>query len=137
VIHGPKPVCQLTTTIEVENFPKLQGNVTELVEAIRSQSESFGTKYEFAKIVECDLKQNPKRFISSEPVGYLAKSVIIATGATAKYLGLPNEEKLKTKGVYAYSVCNGHLFKNETVVVIRDGDADIEESLFLSRICSK
>lgn len=135
VLHGDVPGGQLTGTTEIENFPAFKGTGPELVETMEKQATEAGAQFEYSKIIECDLSVNPKRLVSDIGDLYTCKALIIATGATAQYLGLPNEERLKMKGVSGCATCDGPLYRGKDVVVVGGGDAAVEEALFLSHIC--
>lgn len=136
VLHGPTPGGQLTGTTDLENFPGWTGTGPDLVMKIEEQATNAGAEYRFEVVTECDLKSNPKILKTDCDTSYEAQTVIIATGANAMYLGLPNEERLKGKGVSGCATCDGPLYKGKDVVVVGGGDAAVEEALFLSRICT-
>lgn len=139
---GIQPGGQLTTTTEVENFPGYQNGITgpKMMLDLQKQAERFGTKifYEVVNkvIFSFDYGGIHKMYISNDK-NVLSKSVIIATGASPKYLGLEVEEKFKGKGISTCAICDGFFYKNNPVVVIGGGDTAIEESIFLSKFCSK
>lgn len=135
VLHGEIPGGQLTTTTELENFPGWKGTGPELVQKIEEQATAAGADYRYEVVTEVDFSTNPKRISTDCDTRYLAKAVIIATGAKAMYLGIPSEERLKGKGVSACATCDGPLYKGKNVVVVGGGDAAAEEALILSKIC--
>jgi len=137
VLHGDVPGGQLTYTSEIENYPGFNGTGTELVKLMEKQATHAGASYKSDKIVSVDLSVFPRRLISENNHGYLCKSLIIATGARAKYLGLENEERLKNRGVSGCAKCDGPLYTGKNVVVVGGGDVAVEEALYLSRICEK
>ena len=134
VLHGQTPGGQLTGTTELSNFPGWTGTGPELVMKIEEQATNEGAEYRFEIVTEADLKSNPKVLKTDTGATYHTKVVIIATGATAMYLGLPNEERLKSKGVSGCAMCDGPLYKGKNVIVVGGGDAAAEEALFLSHI---
>ena len=135
VLHGGTPGGQLTGTTELENFPGWKGTGPELVAKIEEQATEAGARYEFEIVTFADVKATPKKIATDLGNAYLARAVVIATGANAMYLGLESEERLKQKGVCGCATCDGPLFKGQDVVVVGGGDAAAEEALFLSHIC--
>jgi thioredoxin reductase (NADPH) len=135
VIAGTTPGGQLTTTTDVENYPGFPVGVQgpELMELWRKQAERFRADLIDDNVSKVDFKQRPLRVWTSD-VAHEGRTVIVATGANAKYLGLPNEERLKGHGVSACAVCDGMFFKNLEVVVVGGGDTAMEESLYLSKL---
>jgi thioredoxin reductase (NADPH) len=125
---------QLMLTTEVENFPGFPEGIQgpEMMPLFRKQAERFGTRFETVHVTKLDLKSNPKK-VWFEDKEYLAQTVIIATGATAKYLGLPSETKFSGFGVSACATCDGAFFKNKKVIVVGGGDSAMEEANFLTR----
>lgn len=137
VYTGSEPGGQLTTTSDVENFPGYPNSVTgpELMEDLRNQAEKFGTVVKYEKIVGVDFTKSPHKLISETGEEVLAHTVIIATGASAKWLNIPNEDRLKNKGVSACAVCDGFFFKKQEVAVVGGGDTAAEEAYYLSKLC--
>lgn len=134
---GLIPGGQLMFTTDVENYPGFPEKVSgqDLMQRFRDQAAHQGTEIVTADVSKVDLSQRPfKVWVESDL--YLAKTVIIATGARANYIGLPNEEALKNKGVSACAVCDGALFRNQPVVVVGGGDTAMEEAMYLSGLCS-
>ena len=131
---------QLTTTTDVENYPGFPEGVEgpELMQLFRKQAERFGTGMVQQDVVEVDFSKRPFRIISDE-TEVLANSVIICTGATAKRMGVPNEEKMWNNGMSACAVCDGALpmFRNQPLMVIGGGDTAVEEGTFLTKFGSK
>ncbi len=136
---GLIPGGQLMFTTEVENYPGFPTGVTgqEMMALFREQAERQGTKLVTADVQKVDLSSRPFKVWVGEDENelYLAKTVIVATGARANYLGLESEEKLKNKGVSACAVCDGALFRNEDVVVVGGGDTAMEEATYLAGLC--
>lgn len=130
---------QLTTTTEVENFPgfpeSIQGPV--LMEEMRKQAERFGTEINLGVITSADFSNYPFKLVADEQQEIEAEAVIIATGASAKYLGLESEERLKGSGVSGCAVCDGFFYKGMDVAVVGGGDTAAEDATYLSNICNK
>jgi len=138
MISGEEVGGQLMTTTEVENFPGFADGVTgpELMEIMKKQAERFGTKMMSKNVTKVDLKSSPKKvWIGDEE--HHAKTVILSTGASAKYLGLPSEKEFANKGVSACATCDGAFFQNVPVAVVGGGDTAMEEALFLTRFATK
>ena len=137
--QGPQPGGQLMITGDVENYPGYKYGVMgpTMMEDFRIQAERFGTIFRDGNISQVDFSVFPRLLITDHGTHILAQSVIIATGATAKWLGLPSEKKLYGKGVSACAVCDGFFFKNETVAVVGGGDTAAEEALHLAKLCKK
>ena len=137
--EGLEPGGQLTTTTEVENFPGYPEGVAgpQLMADMRKQAERFGTDIRFGMITQVDLSQRPFRVIVDGQKEILADSLIIATGATAKYLGLESEERYKGQGVSACATCDGFFYRGQDVAVIGGGDSACEEASYLATICRK
>ena len=137
IIAGAEPGGQLTTTTEVENWPgdsdDLQG--PDLMERMKKHAEKFGVEIINDHISKVDLEQSP--FLLSGTDSYQADTLIIATGASAKYLGLPSEQEFLGRGVSACATCDGFFYKGQEVAVIGGGNTAAEEALYLSNICSK
>src|SRR5262249_40249279 len=135
---GLIPGGQLMFTTDVENYPGFPEKVTgqELMQRFRDQAEHQGTEIVTADVTKVDLSQAPFQIWvgdAAEPT--LAKTVIIATGARANYIGLPSEDKLKNKGVSACAVCDGALFRGQDVAVVGGGDTAMEEASYLAGLC--
>ncbi len=137
---GGLPGGQLMTTTEVENFPGFPKGVSgpDLMIGIKGQAERFGTRMLMQDVEEVDFSKRPMR-VRSDGQDYFAQSVIIATGASARYLGLESESRLLNKGVSACATCDGALpiFRDKELIVIGGGDTAIEEAQFLTRFASK
>lgn len=136
VFHGHLAGGQLTMTNDVENFPTFKGTGPELVRSIQQQAEKAGAVFIEDTVSQAQLTLFPKRIVTEMGDGYLAKAVIIATGANARYLGLKNEQRLKNRGVSACATCDGPLFSGKDVIVVGGGDSAITEALTLNRICN-
>ncbi len=138
VIEGLAPGGQLTTTTEVENYPGFDHGVdgTELVAIMRRQAERFGTRFESGEVTAVDFKGPAHALTLSDGRVLSARTVIIATGASAMYLGLESERQLMGKGVTACATCDGAFFRNQRVAVVGGGDTAMEEALFLARLCA-
>ena len=138
---GLIPGGQLMFTTDVENYPGVPEGVTgqEMMAKFREQAERQGTEIVTADVQKVDFSSRPFKIWVGEDENelHLAKTVIIATGARANYVGLPNEEKLKNKGVSACAVCDGALYRNQAVAVVGGGDTAMEEASYLAGLCSK
>ena len=139
VLEGTQPGGQLTTTSEVENFPGFPEGIDGfmMMDNLRKQASKFGAKYEHAKVDQIKIDQNKKILFAGDKV-YEAKSVIIATGASPRLLGIPGEKEMYGgKGVTTCATCDGAFYRDMDVIVIGGGDSACEEALFLTRFCSK
>ena len=135
LIAGLQPGGQLTTTTEVDNWPGDHAGVQgpDLMERMRLHAERFETRIVYDTIVAADLKARPLR-LTGDSAEYTCDALIIATGASARYLGLPSEEAFKGKGVSACATCDGFFYRNQPVAVIGGGNTAVEEALYLSHI---
>lgn len=132
-----QPGGQLMITTEVENYPGFPEGITgpELMERFRKQAERFGTEFKTEDVIRVELKGPVKKlWIESQSEPILAKAVIIATGAVARWTGAKGEKELRNFGVSACATCDGSLFKNEDVIVVGGGDTAMEEALYLANI---
>lgn len=139
VLSGLEPGGQLTTTTDVDNFPGFPKGISgpQLVTDMKVQAERFGTEV-LPETVKTVRQEDNKTFsIETEKNTYQAKTIIITTGASAMYLGLPSETKLRGKGVSACATCDGFFFRGKEVVVIGGGDTAMEEATFLSKFATK
>ena len=138
---GLTPGGQLTETTEVDNFPGYPKGITGpvLMEDLKAQAERFGTQVRFGLVTRADLKVTPKRIWVDETTEITADTVIISTGASAKWLGLENETRLRMNagGVSACAVCDGFFFKGQDVAIVGAGDTAAEEATYLSKLCKK
>ena len=139
MVAGMQPGGQLTITTEVENYPGFASAIQGpwLMEQMQAQVEHLGTRVTYDLVISADLAVRP--FVLSGDSGrrYTADSLIIATGAQAKWLGLPNEEKFKGFGVSACATCDGFFFKGKKVVVVGGGNTAVEEALFLTNFANE
>lgn len=138
---GLTPGGQLTETTEVDNFPGYPKGITgpELMEDLKAQAERFGTEVRFGLATKADLKATPKRIWIDETTEITADTVIISTGASAKWLGLENETRLRMNagGVSACAVCDGFFYRGQDVAIVGAGDTAAEEATYLSKLCNK
>ncbi len=134
---GLIPGGQLMFTTDVENYPGFPEKVrgSDLMQRFRDQAERQGTTFVTADVTRVDLSQRPFKVWADEEEPYLAKTVILATGARANYLGLDSEDKLKNRGVSACAVCDGALYRNKDVAVVGGGDTALEEATYLAGLC--
>ena len=139
LIAGIQPGGQLTITTDVENYPGFADVVQGpwLMEQMRAQAEHVGTKMVHDHIASVELSRRPFRLIGDSGTVYTCDALIIATGAQARWLNLPSEEKFKGFGVSACATCDGFFYKNREVVVIGGGNTAVEEALFLTHFASK
>ena len=141
ILTGMEPGGQLTTTTDVENFPGYPEAVTgpELMADLQKQAERFGTeiKYEYVTEVTFGEKEGDIHHVKTNTAEYQTRSIIISTGATAKYLGLDDETKYAGSGVSACATCDGFFYRGKDVAVVGGGDTAAEEATYLSKLCNK
>jgi thioredoxin reductase (NADPH) len=138
LVEGFQPGGQLTITSEVENFPGFADGVMgpALMEEMKKQATRFGTRFVAGEVTRVDLSRRPFQ-LWIEQEAYTADAVIVSTGASAKWLGLPSEKQYQGRGVSACATCDGFFFKNLEVAVVGGGDTAIEEATFLTKFASK
>jgi thioredoxin reductase (NADPH) len=136
VIEGMQPGGQLTTTTEVENYPGFDDSLdgSALVTRMRAQAERFGARYIMDELTTADLSGQPLRLTLAGGDTLETQTLIIATGATARYLGLPSEQRLIGKGVSGCATCDGAFYRGQKVAVVGGGDTAMEDALFLARL---
>jgi thioredoxin reductase (NADPH) len=136
---GAQPGGQLTITTDVENYPGYPDGIMgpEMMEDFRKQAERFGTQVRYGMATAVDFSGHPHKVIIDDQITIHADTVIISTGASAKWLGIESEERLNGKGVSACAVCDGFFFKGQDVAIVGAGDTACEEASYLSNICTK
>ena len=139
VIQGLQPGGQLTTTTDVDNYPGYRDGITgpEMMEDFKAQAERFGTDTRWGMVTKVDFSKRPFMIEIDEKENILAESVIIATGASAKWLGIEDEKRLNGYGVSACATCDGFFYKGKEVVVVGAGDTAAEEATYLAKMCTK
>lgn len=139
VIEGPQPGGQLTTTTEVENWPGEEKGIMgpELMQKMRVQAERFGTRFSGETVTAVDFSATPLKLMTDAGKTYETQTVIIATGASARRLGLESEKALFGKGVSACATCDGPFFRGKEIAVVGGGDAAMEEATFLTKFATK
>lgn len=137
--QGPQPGGQLTITNDVENFPGYADGIQgpQMMQDLEKQARRFGTDVRYGMATSVDFSCSPKKIFIDDTHEIHAESVIIATGASAKWLGLPSEEKYNGRGVSACAVCDGFFFRNQEVAIVGGGDTAAEEATYLANLCSK
>ena len=138
LLAGPQKGGQLTTTTEVENFPGFEHGIdgNQLMNNMEAQAARFETKIEYGEVRSVDLSKRPFTLVTDDKT-YKAEALIIATGASAKYLGLNSETAYRNHGVSACATCDGFFYKGQSVAVVGGGDTALEEASYLANICSK
>ncbi len=136
---GGTPGGQLTTTNDVENYPGYPDGINgpQMMLDFQKQAERFGTKIHYGVVTSVDFSSYPLRVTVDEKQEIVAESVIIATGASAKYLGIPSETLYNNRGVSACAVCDGYFYRDREVAVVGAGDSAAEEATYLSKLCTK
>lgn len=139
LITGGEPGGQLTTTNDVENFPGYPEGINgpQMMVDLQNQAQRFGTDVRYGLVTSVDFTGYPLKAVVDEKNEIIAESVIIATGASAKYLGLPSEKTYTNKGVSACAVCDGFFYRGKDVAVVGGGDTAAEEATYLANLCPK
>ena len=139
VYEGIQPGGQLTTTTEIENFPGYPNGVQgqQMMDDFKAQAERFGAEVRFGIVTKADFSQRPFKAQIDDDKWVEADAVIIATGATARYLGLESEEKFRGQGVSACATCDGFFYRGKDVAVVGGGDTACEEATYLASLCRK
>tara|TARA_B100000902_G_scaffold398319_1_gene464680 strand:- start:278 stop:1225 length:948 start_codon:yes stop_codon:yes gene_type:complete len=139
VIQGLQPGGQLTTTTDVDNYPGYKNGILgpEMMEDFKAQAERFGTDTRWGMVTKVDFSNRPFKVEIDESTNILANTIIIATGASAKWLGIRDEERLNGYGVSACATCDGFFYKGKEVVVVGAGDTAAEEATYLAKMCTK
>ena len=139
IYEGLQPGGQLTTTTEIENFPGYPEGIdaNEMMADLKKQAERFGAEIRPSLCVKADLSESPYKLSFDDGTTVACHSLIIATGASAKYLGLPDEEKYRGAGVSACATCDGFFYRKKTVAVVGGGDTACEEATYLAGLASK
>lgn len=139
VLEGPEPGGQLTTTTDVENYPGYPEGVMgpKMMEDFREQATRFGADCRYGMVTSIEFGKRPYKLTIDEETEIFAETLIVATGASAKWLGLPSEQRLRGRGVTACATCDGAFFREQHVIVIGGGDSAMEEAIFLTKFASK
>jgi len=138
IIQGQQAGGQLTTTTDVDNYPGYKDGIQgpEMMEDFKAQAERFGTELIWDHINQADLSKRPFTLIGDDAT-YTCDALIIATGASAKYLGLPSEDAFAGRGVSACATCDGFFYRGKDVAVVGGGDTAVEEAIYLANLCNK
>ncbi|NLF41367.1 MAG: FAD-dependent oxidoreductase, partial [Bacteroidales bacterium] len=139
VYQGLQPGGQLTITTEIENFPGYPEGISGpgMMEDLKKQAERFGTDVRWGIVTSVDFSQRPFKVIVDEKTEVHAQSVIIATGASARWLGLESEKRFNGFGVSACAVCDGFFYRGQDVAIVGGGDTAAEEASYLAKLCKK
>ena len=139
IFEGSQPGGQLMITTDIENYPGFEKGIAgpELMDVMRKQAQRFGATSYFKTIIKVDFSSKPHKVWSDDGTEYTSDTVIIATGASAKYLGIESEKKFMGSGVSACATCDGFFFRNQRVVVVGGGDTAMEEANYLTRHASE
>ncbi len=139
IFEGSQPGGQLMITTDIENYPGFEKGIAgpELMDIMRKQAQRFGATSYFKTITKVDFSSKPHKVWSDDGTEYTADTVIIATGASAKYLGIESEQKFMGFGVSACATCDGFFFRNQRVVVVGGGDTAMEEANYLTKHASE
>ena len=136
MFSGSHPGGQLMTTTDVENYPGYPEGIMgpEMMEDFRKQAERFGTRIVYDAVTKVELLDHPKKLWLGDGTMYTADTVIISTGASAKWLGLPSEQEFANRGVSACAVCDGYFFREQPMAIVGGGDTAAEEALYLAKL---
>lgn len=139
VFEGPEPGGQLMTTTDVENFPGFPEGVMgpKMMDLFREQAKRFGADCRYGMVTDIDFDKRPFRLTIDESTEIFAQALIVSTGASAKWLGIESEQRLRGYGVSACATCDGAFFRNQHVAVVGGGDTAMEEATFLTKFASK
>ncbi|MCW9707642.1 thioredoxin-disulfide reductase [Fodinibius salsisoli] len=139
VFEGPEPGGQLMQTTDVENYPGYPEGVLgpKMMQDFREQAQRFGADCRYGMVSDIDFSERPYRLEVDEETELFAQSIIVSTGASAKWLGLESEQQMRGKGVSACATCDGAFFRDEHVIVVGGGDTAMEEATFLTKFASK